>query len=974
MLFPSIHWKSSEKDYAIVGALPSSLLNEFIYKDGFSSVQQHIRTRLTCPFSTTSTDPRYITHCYDMMANLAASQSDTRLIIDRGLTVGKDKYNNLEVRGSSDSTLLGSVDSKQMVKNLCSSQKYISWSYFLTFTANQSKHFGLKTIRKWIDTKGWQWKYPNYHSLNEKDQLEIDKAMDQASSGLMLRVWEEVSKLFLDFISTSKHSPYKNVKSTFSRREYQSLSGNLGHAHIILEVNWECLTVKEKEFVENLAKGSIFDVIKSEDLSKYKEMGIISSVNEVHGIISDAAIFLPHKCNNRCLVKTIDGGFRCRMPKYIYMSPNCSTQHFIELPVHISDECWNTLFKIGVANPLLNEDGNRNTFKSSIDFFHPKRWVPAVVPGEPLTSPYESITFCICRSMQNCQRLDQAGGCCKYTCKYLGKIDKQNYVKISTSQEVKGEINTSSTYLHNTKITSSNIQQEKEKEKRRDTNHPEGRCISLTEMLHVMLRYPEVYTDLRFVSISTMPLELRCLRQMATDTQVQDGVFVNSMSTAIRDSRNDLPIWRKHSMSEKLLMNDLKQSKMGYDKITQFSLRPIELKPVVVMVGHYYRWFQIDMKRKLNTEAMNTAIHPNIKKTCWIDGLQRQVKLRQNALPELLEWCNSLADENEDVEGRLELIQLFQRLAFVLRNEQDLLQFNDEDREFFTHVKANLIHDTDNTHLPIPVYSFVKPSNSIQFLNHILLSLGRFSTEIDLMTHPSLKDCFRSAKLIGNNNDNESLQQYSNDLLVLYIKEQVRFFPNSMRVISDIIVKAGLIFESVLVKGEIPLTEMPPVIYSTLIRSIEEEIVQERRKHLERVIDAVMIEMEGLVQLYNLPSKNDLMNATLDNVLPWNPLQSFQRGPQQTEESYKEQKLVISTCMKAIDSYKNIQNQLSMVKSICIRGHPGAGKTFCMMYILLYVISQGLMNTPTAKMSRRALQLGGINWDKFLCLRGNDDK
>lgn len=130
MLFSSIHWKSSEKDYAIVGALPSSLLNEFIYKDGFASVQQHIRTRLTCPFSTTSTDPRYITHCYDMMANLAASQSDTRLIIDRGLTVGKDKYNNLEVRGSSDSTLLGSVDSKQMVKNLCSSQKYISWSYF----------------------------------------------------------------------------------------------------------------------------------------------------------------------------------------------------------------------------------------------------------------------------------------------------------------------------------------------------------------------------------------------------------------------------------------------------------------------------------------------------------------------------------------------------------------------------------------------------------------------------------------------------------------------------------------------------------------------------------------------------------------------------------------------------------------------------------------------------------------------------
>ena len=45
-------------------------------------------------------------------------------------------------------------------------------------------------------------------------------------------------------------------------------------------------------------------------------------------------------------------------------------------------------------------------------------------------------------------------------------------------------------------------------------------------------------------------------------------------------------------------MNDLKQSKIGYDKITQFSLRPCELKPIVDMVGHYYRWFIIDMKKK----------------------------------------------------------------------------------------------------------------------------------------------------------------------------------------------------------------------------------------------------------------------------------------------------------------------------------------------------------------------------------------
>ena len=61
------------------------------------------------------------------MANLAVSQNDTRLIINRGLAVSKEKYGNLGVRGGNgDSSLLGSVDSKQMVKNLCSSQKKTS--------------------------------------------------------------------------------------------------------------------------------------------------------------------------------------------------------------------------------------------------------------------------------------------------------------------------------------------------------------------------------------------------------------------------------------------------------------------------------------------------------------------------------------------------------------------------------------------------------------------------------------------------------------------------------------------------------------------------------------------------------------------------------------------------------------------------------------------------------------------------------
>ena len=58
----------------------------------------------------------------------------------------------------------------------------------------------------------------------------------------------------------------------------------------------------------------------------------------------------------------------------------------------------------------------------------------------------------------------------------------------------------------------------KRKNERRNKHHPDGRCISLTEMIHVMLRYPEVYSDLEFTSVSTMPLEMRCMKKIHTDS------------------------------------------------------------------------------------------------------------------------------------------------------------------------------------------------------------------------------------------------------------------------------------------------------------------------------------------------------------------------------------------------------------------------------------------------------------------------
>ena len=53
--------------------------------------------------------------------------------------------------------------------------------------------------------------------------------------------------------------------------------------------------------------------------------------------------------------------------------------------------------------------------------------------------------------------------------------------------------------------------------------------------------------------------------------------------------------------------------------------------------------------------------------------------------------------------------------------------------------------DTENTvrHLPIPVPSNSDPRNPRQFLTHLILSLGKYDTEVDALTHGSFRNALR---------------------------------------------------------------------------------------------------------------------------------------------------------------------------------------------------------------------------------------
>ena len=95
---------------------------------------------------------------------------------------------------------------------------------------------------------------------------------------------------------------------------------------------------------------------------------------------------------------------------------------------------------------------------------------------------------------------------------------------------------------------------------------------------------------------------------------------------------------------------------------------------------------------------------------------------------------------------------------------------DDLDDEVDFILKCFRHEDDDIEHLPVPVYSYIKPTMGPQFILHILLSMGHSSAKIYLTHHATLRECLRSAKLIGDLDDEYSLQEYSNNLLQKFIE------------------------------------------------------------------------------------------------------------------------------------------------------------------------------------------------------------
>ena len=95
----------------------------------------------------------------------------------------------------------------------------------------------------------------------------------------------------------------------------------------------------------------------------------------------------------------------------------------------------------------------------------------------------------------------------------------------------------------------------------------------------------------------------------------------------------------------------------------------------------------------------------------------------------------------EDVDEQFpirSMVDLFKKVnEYASKYSRD---YTVEDQHFLTHVHTQLVYfDDDHEHLSIPVYSYIKPTMGVQFILHILLSMGHFATEVDLISHPTIQ-------------------------------------------------------------------------------------------------------------------------------------------------------------------------------------------------------------------------------------------
>ena len=614
-LFPRHFYASAQLDScSILGAQPIFLMSSKKNTYGFTSTLTQARIHMTNPSSTTSTDPNHMCFYFDQLGNLSLNHIHSRDIFERGFVVDNNSYCGMSVRDKGKTELAGSIDSRQMVQNLSSSQKYIKYTWFLTFTANQSEHPGIHHLHKWKNSLEWASRIDKFNTLSLDEKKEYIYAIEQAYGNHLYSNWNIVKYMLLHYIK-EQCTVLGTVTAIFARDEYQKHAGNICHNHLIIAVDKSTMNENTQQFIQDLIRTSVMEIVKSDsDIERLINEGLLKSIDDIPKIEKLAGTILTHKCDERCKMRVGHGDsekdFRCRKLHNVRDTPDPTKHCLIPIGIKFQKTTLEVLEDIGIFIPssLDIEKYNQNSGSFTHSYFAPKRHMPPCnFNAKCNISPVIVDFFIATKSMQNVQALDHTNGLSKYVCKYIAKFDDGNYVVVSQNIH-NGNIVLGKTHLHNTKIARSNINEQKAYEKNRKKKHPRGRDMPHFEIRQLLMGHPEVFTNIEFIRISTLPFELRPQNSICVDN-------IGNVSTNYTHNHNhppdafntELPMQRLRiqknlpphqcmTTNQIITYRNHNGSSTSYDMISIFALRPPELLGVFTNPVDYFRLCHIKKK------------------------------------------------------------------------------------------------------------------------------------------------------------------------------------------------------------------------------------------------------------------------------------------------------------------------------------------------------------------------------------------
>jgi predicted GIY-YIG superfamily endonuclease len=1003
MLFPSIFCKENEKDASPIGAIPCCLMahDTTLSNSGFASLIDHFRSRITNTSLLTSTNNNYIAFCFDNFLNLQTRQSHTRMILHRGLwNCGLGK----SITSDSNGTMynVDSIQSRPIVNKLAAAVAEEQATYFYTHTCNQEEHFGIREIKKWIDSSDLEniilSKFGKMQYLKEnilRYQEELRTSIIQSAAVSILRNWMEVSSIWMNYLKNSKEKPLGKITRIWWRHEYQETKGNLSHIHALLWVD----KTEEQVITLDRIRGSTLDIICEDEIDSLIQEKIIRNSNEVIKVRDMATKVLRHVCNDRCKRRTGtgDNDLKCRVTNNGTENPFPTKHFFKEYEVLYSSTCIRILSELQLM--FYNKDTKQYTMHDALKAV--KHFPPAVA-GEGNISACNGRLFAACLSNNNLKFVTSYLAS-RYLTKYVATIDQNNRVYFSINANDAKEIKAKMQFLYNTKITSSNINEKKRHEMSRDKKKPQGRAISLMEITSMLLGYPQVYTDIKFIHIPTVPLAERCAIEKGAQikkifkgrnfvyTKVDDldpGEILPQYFVRNIFLQDILPKWRQYTKSESLIMIDQMFSNLSIDNVTTFGMRPPELR-FIRHIKMYYRWFYFKTSTIVsNTFSNQVKMYENFIKTdlidtMWIDGCGRNVFIRPNAVKEVIIYINSR--ENSDfigteyinqqdpnmipdtMDAKDKALELFTRIQLCI---EQIIDHNiiSEDQKSVAEYFLNVFNISDlklllHEHFPVVWFSSIKPSHGTRWLLHLLISMGEFENEYNLYCKSNIISCFISCKLISENYEN-----HDNDIKHLakrYILEQLNYIPGGSKQFDRNVVAAYQTLRHELLFDMPISSDIPPVLYTQL----QDEIPEDCKIHIEtarkKLLQTTLCKIEGKTTL-QFPLLDNFLNATKRTQFPWKILDLISCGVTQSSESFQEQLQVLKYSCERLHLF--LSATTINIKNIIICGGPGVGKTTLLQLLILYSASLGLCIHLSSVMSERSCELGGMHLSKMFCI------